>query len=95
MNGEVRIIEKGQSGYIEYVENGNICQCDWELSGGETIAIIWVPAAEGWDNKYPWAKGRRQEVLNILVNETRRQRAPLAAIEWQDNINCIYFKQPS
>jgi hypothetical protein len=95
MTGEVRIIEKGQYGYIEYVEDGNICQCDWELEGGETIAVISVPSADGWDTQYPWAKGRRREVLNTVVTETRRQRAPFAAIEWHDNINCIYFKQPN
>jgi hypothetical protein len=93
MTWEVRVVEHGRSGYIEYLENGQACQCYWEFGGGDTIAIIWVPASVEWDAKYPWAKGRRQEVLQRIATETRSLRAPAAVIEWDDPRNCIYLKQ--
>ena len=93
MTWKVNVVEKGRYGYIEYVENGQTCQYYWELGGGDTIAIISVPSPEEWEVKYPWARGRRQEVLSALVGETRKQRAPTAVIEWDDNMNCVYLKE--
>ncbi len=93
MTWEVRIVEKGRFGYIDYIENGEICRCEWEFGGGDTLAILFVPAAQEWDTRYPWARGRRQEVLSRVATETRRQRAPLALIEWDDPRNCIYLKE--
>ncbi len=93
MAWKVRVIEAGRSGHIEYIENGFTCQCYWEFGGSDTIAIITVPSTEEWDIKYPWARGRRYEVLNRIANETRRLRAPTASIEWDDNRNCIYLRE--
>ena len=93
MTWQVKIVEKGRYGQIEYVEDGQICRCDWELGGGDTLAILLVPAPDDWNANYPWAKGRRQEVLNRVVSEVRRQRAPSASIEWDEARNCIYLKE--
>ncbi len=52
MTWEVRIVEKGRFGYIDYIENGEICRCEWEFDGGDTLAILVVLAAEEWDTHY-------------------------------------------
>ncbi len=93
MTWEVRIVEKGRSGHIDYIEDGEICRCEWEFGGGDTLAILLVPATEEWDTRYPWARGRRQEVLSRVATETCRQRAPLAVIEWDHPGNFIYLKE--
>jgi hypothetical protein len=93
MTWTVRVIEEGRSGYIEYIENGHTCQCYGEFGGGDTIAIISVPSATEWESKYSWAKNRRLEILNRLADETRKQRAPAADIEWDAHRNYIYLRE--
>jgi len=92
MKAKISIASEGRCGHIEYREGEHYLQCYWEFGGGDTIAIISLPAPETWDQRYPWAQGRREEVLQALVNEARRQKAPRARIEWDAARHCAYFK---
>lgn len=92
MSATVKITQQGPCGHLEYHEAGEVCRCYWEFGGGTVIAIISLPPAEQWDQRYPWARGRRQEVLSFLIDEACRQRAPGALVEWDEARNAVYLK---
>ena len=94
MDWEIRIIEKGRYGYIQYIEGNYVLECYWEFGGGKTIAIINLPTPTEWTLKYRWGKNRRQEIVTRIAEETRRLRAPDAVIEWDEPRNCFYLREP-
>jgi len=63
----------------------NACEFYWEFSGGDTIATVWIPSEYQWDAKYPWAGGRRREIVTAVAEETRRRQAPSSKIKWEDD----------
>ena len=82
-NREVRIIDHGRSGYVQFLENGQTCQFDWEYGSGDIITTIWAPSDTNWDVTYPWVWGRRNEILTFLANEVRAKGAPNSTIQWE------------
>ena len=83
---KVKIVEQGRSGKIQYSEgwlSSNKCEFYWEFGGGDTIAIVWIPAEEKWDTQYPWAKGRRKKIVEFVAEEVRRMKASSAKIKWE------------
>jgi hypothetical protein len=82
MIGTVEITGSGRSGYVVYREGGHELRCDREFCGGHVVASICVPPANGWDTTYPWAAGRRGEILGFIALETRRQKAYTTEIQW-------------
>ena len=94
MAWEVRIITKGPYGDIEYVEDGQTCRFYWEYGGGNTLASITVPTPDAWDTEVPWAKGRREEILDRVAAETVRQQAPSAFIQRDDQFINLLLKKP-
>ena len=81
----VKIIEKGRSGSVQYFEKGQTCEFYWEFGGGDTIAITWFPPENQWDAKYPWASGRHKEIVTFVAEEVRRTQSPSSKIVWEDN----------
>jgi len=94
MAWEVRVIMKGRYGSIEYIEDGQTCQFYWEFGGGDTLASISVPTPGAWDTEVPWAKGRREEILDRVAAETVRQQAPSAFIQREDQFINLLLKKP-
>jgi len=45
---------------------------DFEL-GGTVGGFIYAPAAATWDAEYPWAIGRRSEILDRVAQEFIRR----------------------
>jgi hypothetical protein len=85
MAGKIKITQKGPSGTVQYSEGWlkkNTCEFHWEFGGGDTVAIVWVPAEGKWDAKYPWASGRRKEIITFVAEDVRRMQAPSSAIKW-------------
>ena len=80
----VKIIDKGRSGSVQYFEKGKTCEFYWEFGGGDTIAIISFPAEKKWEVTYPWASGRRKEILTFVAEEIRRTQFPSSSIVWED-----------
>ena len=69
---KINIIQKGPSGTVQYIEGllkKNICEFYFEFGGGETVAIITIPTQEKWDAAYPWACGRREEIIQFVAKE--------------------------
>lgn len=85
---KVNIIQKGPSGTVQYTEGWfkkNTCSFYWEFGGGDTIAIISIPTEDKWDAAYPWAGGRRKEIITAVAKEVRRMQAPSSKIVWESN----------
>jgi hypothetical protein len=94
MAWEVKFISKGPYGYIEYIEDGQTRQFYWEYGGGNTLASISVPTPDAWDTEVPWAKGRREEILDRVATETIRQQAPRAFVQMEDEFINLLLKKP-
>jgi hypothetical protein len=43
-----------------------ICDFHWEFGGWDVVALVWFPVESDWDEKYPWARGRK-EILEYLA----------------------------
>jgi hypothetical protein len=87
MAGKVKVLNQGPSGKVQYTEGlfkKNVCEFYFEFGAGDTVAIITVPAADKWDAAYPWAGGRRKEILTFVAEELRRTQAPSSSIVWEE-----------
>jgi hypothetical protein len=86
---KINIITKGHSGTIQYIEGSlfskKTYEFYWEFGGGDTVAIIWFPKVDSeWDAQYPWALGRRMEILRDMAEQVRKKQAPSSALKWED-----------
>ena len=84
---KINVIQKGPSGTVQYIEGflkKNVCEFYFEFGGGDTVAIIWIPSENEWDAKYPWAGGRRKEIITFMAEEVRRKQSPKSKIVWED-----------
>jgi len=88
MNYQVEIDQSGRGGRISYIEDGQALFFDWEFATDG--AYVFVPKPEHWDaywesNNLSWAQGRRQEILERLSEEVRRQQAQGARVTIEDS----------
>lgn len=91
---KINIIQNGPSGTVEYIEGWlkkNVCEFYWEFGGGDTVATIWFPADDGkWDAKYPWAAGRRMEIVKDMAAQVQRKQAPSSKLKWEaDRVHMV------
>lgn len=77
----IEIKSSGRSGSVEYREGAGALSFYWELGGEEVVASIWVGDVPKWTAEYPWAVGRRREILERVAQEVIRQKAPTC---WAD-----------
>jgi hypothetical protein len=87
VNYSVEVSQSGRGGTITYVEDGQRLPFDWEFS--MSGATIFVPTPAQWDAYWAGtahcATGRRQEILERVAAEVRRQQASGAEISIEDN----------
>jgi hypothetical protein len=93
MSYKVEISQSGRGGSINYTENEQALRLDWEFAMDG--AYIFVPTPELWDaywqgNNIQWAAGRRQEILERVAEEVRRQKAQSSKVTIEDD--CLHFK---
>jgi hypothetical protein len=84
---KINIIQNGPSGTVQYMEGWlkkNTCEFYWEFGGDDTVAIVSFPAEDQWDANYPWAAGRRKEILTFVAREVQRTQSPSSTIVWED-----------
>ena len=86
--GEVRAELGGRAGKVVYTEGEGALTFWWEYSG-PGVSIV-VPTATEWDaecrrQNAPWARGRRDEILEVVAREAPRQYAPTARVERTDD----------
>ena len=86
MDYKVEIDQSGRGGSISYIENGQALIFDWEFATDG--AYVFVPAPEQWDAYWQsdngWAQGRRQEILERVAEEVRRQKAQGSTVTIDD-----------
>lgn len=85
---KINIIEKGPSGTVQYIEGWlkkNICEFYWEFGGGDVLATVWFPTEDKWNEKYPWAAGRRKEILEEVAASVHSQKARSSSVKWEDD----------
>jgi hypothetical protein len=68
-------IEGGPGGAVTYEEGADRHRFNWELSAaGNVILFVYVPAYADWAEKVPWPIERREEILDRVAAEVKRQR---------------------
>ena len=72
---QVTIVTKGQAGLVYYIEESNSARFEWEYGAYDIIAFVWGTLSENWDSTYPWAIGRRQDIMRRVAEEVIKQRA--------------------
>ncbi len=86
---KINIITQGRSGKIQYIEGSwfkkNTCEFYWEFGGGDTVAIINFPKDDTeWGAKYPWAVGRRMDIVKDMAEQVRKKQAPSSMLRWEE-----------
>ncbi len=86
MTGKIKITSKGPAGKIHYTEGflkKNTCEFYWEYGGEDTVATVWFPTEEKWAAAYPWAAGRRKQILEFVAVQARKEMARSAKVKWE------------
>jgi hypothetical protein len=97
----VVIHEHGRCGRIDYCEGDQLASVDWELGGGDVVAIIMTTSPDKWDKLYPWAAGRQIEILRRIGAEVVAQKAQgcvvdldLTAPRYPEEPRWLYIREP-
>jgi hypothetical protein len=95
-NWEVQITTKGPYGSVIYQEGSHSASFLWQFGGGEIIAMIQIPSPSEWNQQYPWAAGRRDEVLERVMGDVIRQKCRdcAASMTEQNGKAYLYFRKP-
>ena len=88
MNYKVEIDQTGRGGGIRYTEDEQALSLDWEFASDGVD--VFVPTPEQWDAYWQnrdaaWAAGRRQEILERVAEEVRKQKATSSKVTIEDN----------
>jgi hypothetical protein len=75
---DLRIEHKGRDGPIIYLEGPNRIDFDFELGDGGTI---YCPPSAEWDQRLPWAAGRRSLIVKRVAAEFVRREFPRFTFE--------------
>ena len=92
---KVNFVTQGRSGKVQYIEGSlfkkNTCEFYWEFGGADMIATIWFPKDDSaWDVKYPWAVGRRMEIVKDMAEQARKKQAPSSTLKWEaDRVHLV------
>jgi len=89
----VEIVTKGPYGHVIYHENSHRASFYWEFGGRDVVAIIHVGRPAEWSEKYPWAAGRREVVLQRLAGDVIRQKAPTCVASIDDAWGSIRLRE--
>lgn len=70
---KVNIIAKERSGTVQYIEGSlfkkSACEFYWEFGDA------------AWDAKYPWAAGRRMEIMREMAERVRKKQTPSSTLK--------------
>jgi len=75
-----QVAQYGTIHYLEVEQSAEI-KFSWEFGGGGVIVMIFSPPAASWDKDYPWAAGRRNQIIERVAQEAVRQQAPRSRYE--------------
>ena len=83
----------GRDGYVFYYEGSQELPFYWEYGGGNVVVIARFDEPDKFAVRYPWAAGRRREILERLAQELIRQQAPSCTAEIDEHGLCICIKE--
>ena len=88
MSFKVEVAQSGRGGTITYTEDSGSLSFDWEFASDGADVFVTPPAL--WDANCSsrgagWAAGRRQEILERVADEVRKQKAQGSASRIEDN----------
>ena len=86
-----------RSGQLGYIEGSRAISIEWELGGDDVVLIFYVGRLSDWNRMYPWAAGRRQEILERVGGEVIRRSAPGCRVEIDtrdDGYACLLIRDP-
>jgi hypothetical protein len=92
---KVDVEARGPSGSIYYKEQSAVIEFYWEFGGGDVVMIIWIPDSSAWDSQYPWAAGRRLEIIDRMTQEVIRQKLPTCRVDKGDQSTTICLREKS
>ena len=84
---------RGRAGEIYYREGACVAAFDWEFGGGDVVAIIYIGRPSEWSARHPWAADRRQEILERMIREVIRQKAPTCQADVDEGTGHIYLRE--
>jgi hypothetical protein len=91
----VIIDQQGRGGTVNYREAGGCIPMGWEFGGNDVVAIISFENEASWSGRYPWAAGRRSEIVRRVAAEAIRQKAPGCRAEIDERAGWINLRQSS
>jgi len=91
----VTIEAKGRCGLIHYCEADNSALFDWEFGASRVVVFIWPRDANRWDEEYPWARGRKIEIMEKVARDVCRQKAPTCSFKINAAESLIEILEPS
>ena len=83
----------GRDGYIGYYEGPHAASFYWEIGGDDVVVILHVDQSSGRNTLHPWAAGRQHEILERVIQEVIRQRAPTCKADIDETGGCIYLRE--
>ena len=90
----VTIEEHGRCGLIHYREGENVISFDWEFASGPAVVVIWPLHNERWEEMYPWAKGRKSEIIENVAGDVCRQKAPTCSFKINADMSIDILEPP-
>jgi hypothetical protein len=93
---EIDIHEHGRSGIIDYREGDHRASVEWELGGGEVVAIVTSVSTKAWSRMFPWAAGRQREILERIGAELIARKAPGCVVDFDARTpEVFYLRRPA
>jgi len=68
---DLRVERSGRGAPIIYREDENQIEFDFEVGGD--AGTIYCPPSADWDLRFPWAAGRRREIMERVATEFVRR----------------------
>lgn len=94
MVGKVTFIREGREGRVRYSEGlSRDIEGYFEFGGHDVLAIVAFDTEAIWRKAYPWAVGRRVEILNFIAAELVRTEAPGTIPEINESSGVILLRQ--
>jgi hypothetical protein len=67
---------EGRTGYVIFYRNDLTARFYYEFGGGDTVAIISIPAPDRWEAETKMPLADREPVLTFIANRVIRDQAP-------------------
>lgn len=87
MEQKLEYINQGRGGYVVYKDGQGDIKLEFEYSGGNCVAIIYVPTIAEWTTKTKRKDDDRNLILAFIAEQAIKDQAPNSYYKLSDN--CI------